>query len=117
MQYTYRWTYGEQTKFDSKAKRRKRRGGAFTYACMMTVAFLLSFGTLFGVLLTSDFTTAPNVPANSEPSIQYIDRTVYVREPEAGSGVLTIPEIAAKVKPSVVGIEIETETGTKGIAQ
>ena len=115
MQYTYRWTYGEQTKFDSKIKRRQRRGGAFTYACMMTVAFLLSFGTLLGVLLTSDFTTVPNVPVSGEPQIQYIDRTVYIREPELTSDVLTIPEIAAKVKPSVVGIEIETEKGTKGI--
>ena len=114
MQYTYRWTYGEQTKFDSKQKRKGRRGGAFTYACMMTVAFLLSFGTLLGVLLMEDF--APqSVPTGTEPQVQYIDRTVYVREPEIDSGILTIPEIAAKVKPSVVGIEIKTEKGTTGI--
>ena len=115
MQYTYRWTYGEQTKFDSKIKRKARRGGALTYACMMTLAFLLSFGALLGVLMTDDFTTAPDVPASAEPQIQYIDRTVYIREPELDNGILTIPEIASKVKPSVVGIEVETESGTKGI--
>ena len=115
MQYTYRWTYGEQTKFDAKSKRKARRGGALTYACMMTLAFLLSFGTLLGVLMTSDFTTVPDTPASVEPQIQYIDRTVYVREPDNDNGILTIPEIASKVKPSVVGIEIETEKGTKGI--
>ena len=115
MQYTYRWTYGEQTKFDSKTKRRSHRGGAFTYACMMSVAFLLSFGTLLGVLLTGGFTVAPSTPANTEPQIQYIDRTVYVREPDSADGVLTIPEIAAKVKPSVVGIEVKTSSGGNGV--
>ena len=65
LQYTYRWTYGEQTKFDSKIKRKARRGGALTYACMMTLAFLLSFGALLGVLMTDDFTTAPDVPASA----------------------------------------------------
>ena len=113
MQYTYRWTYGEQTKFDTKIKKNKRRGGAFTYACMMTVAFLLCFGTLLGVLLTGNFTIQSNagdISANTEPI--YIDRTVYIRTDDDDSGVLTIPEIAAKVKPSVVGIEVETATGT-----
>ena len=114
MQYAYRWTYGEQTKFDTKTKRRSRRSGAFTYACMMAIAFLLSFGTLLGVLLTGGFTVL-NAPVSTEPQIQYIDRTVYIREPEAGSGVLTIPEIAAKVKPSVVGIEVKTESGGNGV--
>ena len=115
MQYTYRWTYGEQTKFDSKEKRRHRRSGALIYACMMTVAFLLSFGTLFGVLLTGNI-TVEGVPVGSgESQVQYIDRTVYIREPDTDSGVLTIPEIAARVKPSVVGIEVKTTSGTKGI--
>ena len=113
--YTYRWTYGEQLKFDSNTKRKSRRGGALVYAGMMTAAFLISFGTLLAVLLSSDFTTSPSASTGGEPQIQYIDRTVYVREPEMQSDVLTIPEIAAKVKPSVVGIEIETENGSKGI--
>lgn len=115
MQYTYRWTYGEQTKFDTKIKKKKRRGGAFTYACMMTVAFLLSFGTLLGVLLTGNFTTEGNTSGRTETQVQYIDRTVYVRAEDEDSGVLTIPEIASKVKPSVVGIEVKTDSGSTGI--
>ncbi len=114
MQYTYRWTYGEQTAFDSKMKKKRRRGGALTYACMMTVAFLLCFGALFGVLVLGEISPI-SVPTGGEPQIQYIDRTVYVREPEIDSGVLTIPEIAAKVKPSVVGIEVKTQEGKTGI--
>ena len=112
--YTYRWTYGEQTAFDKKSKKKKHRAGAFTYACMMTVAFLLSFGTLLGVLMMGELVPS-SVPSGTEPQIQYIDRTVYIREPEIDSGILTIPEIAAKVKPSVVGIEVKTESGSTGI--
>ena len=114
MQYTYRWTYGEQLKFDTKTKRQKRRGGAWIYASMMTIAFLLCFGTLLGVMLTGNYTVV-DTPVSTEPQIQYIDRTVYIREPEIDSGILTIPEIASKVKPSVVGIEVVTEKGAKGI--
>ena len=112
--YTYRWTYGEQTAFDKKSNRKKRRVGAFTYACMMTVAFLLCFGTLLGVLMMGELVPS-TVPSGADPQIQYIDRTVYIRDPEIDSGILTIPEIAAKVKPSVVGIEVKTESGSKGI--
>ena len=116
MQYTYRWTYGEQTAFDSKVKRKKGRSGAFTYACMMTVAFLLSFGTLIGVILSGNFNLqSGSEPTGGEPQVQYIDRTVYIREPDEESGILTIPEIAAKVKPSVVGIEVKTKDGTSGV--
>lgn len=114
MQYTYRWTYGEQTKFDSKIKKKKRRGGALTYALVMTVAFLLCFGALFGVLVLGEISPI-SVPTGTEPQIQYIDRTVYIRDPSLESGVLSVPEIAAKVKPSVVGIEVKTEEGKKGI--
>ena len=114
MQYTYRWTYGEQTKFDSKIKKQRRRGGAWIYASMMTVAFLLCFGALFGVLVLGEISPI-SVPTGGEPQVQYIDRTVYIREPALDSGILTIPEIAAKVKPSVVGIEVKTEEGKTGI--
>jgi len=32
MQYTYRWTYGDQVKFDSKEKKRRRRARRGMYA-------------------------------------------------------------------------------------
>jgi len=114
MQYTYRWTYGDQVKFDSKEKKRRRRGGALTYACMMTVAFLLCFGTLVGVLMTGGFTVgnSGSDTVRTETQVQYIDRTVYVRTDSGDSDALTVPEIASKVKPSVVGIEVELENGT-----
>ncbi len=113
LQYTYRWSYEEQAKFDSKKRRRARRSGAFTYALMMSVAFLICFGALLGVVLLGDYTVS--LPAGSEPQIQYIDRTVYVREPGTDSDLLSIPEIAAKVKPSVVGISVKTESGGSGV--
>ena len=111
--YTYRWTYGEQTKFDSKTKREKRGHGVAAFICMMSVAFMLCFGILLGILLTEE--SQPSIMTGSEPQVQYIDRTVYIREPALDSGLLTIPEIAAKVKPSVVGIEIKTQEGRTGI--
>ena len=112
--YTYRWTYGEQTKFDSKTKREKRSHGAAAFICMMSSAFLLCFGVLLGILLM-DGNSQSSIVVGTEPQVQYIDRTVYIREPALESGLLTIPEIATKVKPSVVGIEIKTAEGRTGI--
>lgn len=115
MQYTYRWTYGEQTAYNQKQRKHRRRGGAITYACTMTVAFLLCFGTLLGVMMTGGLTpaaTTPTAPVRGETQVQYIDRTVYVRTDADDTSVLTVPEISSKVKPSVVGIEVKLENGT-----
>lgn len=107
----YCWNYGAQSAYDAGQKPKKHRG-ALTFAIIMTLAFLVSFGVLIAVLVTSD--DAPPVydddyvyseaPSGSE-------RVIYVREYDSESGVLTVPEIAEKVKPSVVGVEVMTASG------
>lgn len=94
--YRYRWTYGEELR--RKDKKRRSGTGVLTYAIIMTVAFTLCFVTLLGVVLLEEGVFTP-------PSV----RTIYVREYDSTSGVLTIPEIADKVKPSVVGITVKFE--------
>lgn len=101
-QAQYCWNYDEQVKHDSK-KKRKGGSGALTYAIIMTIAFALCFVTLLGVVLMENGTLTPNIV-----------RTIFVREYDSESGVLTIPEIADKVKPSVVGIEV-TFPGGSGV--
>lgn len=117
--YTYRWTYGEQISHDKKSQKKRRRSGALTYAVVMSVAFLLTFGTLMAVILTGGVLTGNDVVSggdSSTPTVvtQVIERTIYVKETEDKDGYLSIPEIAAKIGPSVVGISVlkEDATGT-----
>ncbi len=85
----YRWTYGEE----SPAENTKRREtGVLTYAIVMTIAFAICFTLLLGVLLYDR---------------HGITRTVFVRDLASDSGVLTIPEISEKVRPSVVCITVK----------
>ena len=50
--YQYRWSYAEQSAYEGRRARRKRRRGAVVYALTMAVAFLCCFAILFGVLAT-----------------------------------------------------------------
>lgn len=115
--YTYRWTYGEQVKHDQKQKKKRRKNGALTYALMMSLAFLLCFGTLLGVILTSGLITGNDMAGQSDPPAvvtQVVEKIVYVTEKEGddGDGYMSIPRIAEEVKPCVVGISVTTETGS-----
>ena len=87
----YRWSYQGQQEHN---KKHRRGGGVLTYAIIMTVAFCLCFITLLGVILTDSGYFTPSET-----------RTIYVREYDSESGVLTVPEIISKCKPSVVRIE------------
>ncbi|MBQ8207489.1 MAG: trypsin-like peptidase domain-containing protein [Clostridia bacterium] len=103
--YAFRWNYTEQDNANSEAARKKRKNGMKIYAIVMTAAFLICFALLAAVLIIDDFANI------TETKIIETERTIYVREYDSESGVLTISEIADKVKPSVVGIEITTVSG------
>ena len=87
----YRWNYGAQ---QAHNKKRRPGGGVLTYAIIMTIAFCVCLVTLLGVVLVDSGALVPP-----------ITRTVFIREYDPSSGVLTVPEIIAKCRPSVVGIE------------
>lgn len=115
----YCWNYGAQSAYDNGRKPKKHRG-ALTFAIIMTLAFLVNFGVLVVVLVRypeePDYGNGYFYDENY-PYPSYADgaaseeRVVYVREYDSESGVLTIPEIAAKVKPSVVGVKVTTLSG------
>ncbi len=94
---TYRWTYGDELRRDTK---RRRPSGVLIYAIIMTFAFAIALTLLLGVVLYE----------NGKLNLGNI-RTIFVRDLDENSGVLTIPEIAVKVKPSVVGITVSYEGG------
>ena len=104
--YAFRWSYDEQDAENRKKSKRKQRNGVLTYAIVMTAAFAICFGILAAVLIIDDIANI------TETKIIEHEKTIYVREYDSESGVLTIPEIANKVKPSVVGIMITTPTST-----
>ncbi len=105
-EYAFRWSYTEQDEANKSKNSKSKKRGALTYAIVMTAAFVICFGFLLAVLLIDDFANI------TETKIIEHERTIYVREYDSESGVLTIPEIADKVKPSVVGIEITKGSGT-----
>ncbi len=94
----YSWSYEEQSAHDRK--KRRRGSGVLTYAIIMTLAFAVCFVALAGVIMYENGTFSPDLV-----------RTIFVRQFDSDSGVLTVPEIANKVKPSVVGIEITAGSG------
>lgn len=87
----YRWDYGAQQAYN---KKHRHGGGVLTYAIIMTIACFICLVALLGVMLFESGTFAPP-----------FTRTVFIREYDPSSGVLTVPEIIAKCRPSVVGIE------------
>ncbi|MBQ9079882.1 MAG: trypsin-like peptidase domain-containing protein [Clostridia bacterium] len=95
----YHWSYEEQRRHDDK--KRRRGSGVLSYAIIMTIAFSICLVTLLGVVMMETGMFTPD-----------ITRTIFVREYDSESGVLTIAEIADKVKPSVVGIEVTIPYGS-----
>lgn len=91
-----------------KAARKKQRRGALVYAAIMTAAFLVCFGLLIWVVLTS-----PKTSQSGPCETVTVEKVIYVRDGES-SGKLSIPEISAKVSPSVVGIAVK-KTGGNGV--
>ncbi len=103
--YAFKWNYEDQERANFEREKAKKKNGTRTYAIVMTAAFAICFLILIAILVLDGFANI------TETKIVEHERTIYVREYDSESGVLTIPEITEKVKPSVVGIEITTESG------
>lgn len=104
--YAFRWSYAEQDSANAEAAKKKQKNGVRVYAAVMTAAFVICFALLAAVLIIDDFANI------TETKIIESERTIFVREHDSESGILTIPEISDKVKPSVVGIRITTVSGS-----
>ncbi len=101
-EYAFKWSYADK-EYASK-KQKKQKNGALIYGIIMTAAFLLCFGILIAVLLIDGIANI------TETKIIENDRTVYIRDIDEDSGILTVPEIASKVKPSTVSLSVATVT-------
>lgn len=101
--YAFHWNYEENDAKSEKAKKNAGRG-VRTYAIVMTIAFALCFGMLAAVLFIDDI-------SNITQTIK-TERTVFIREDKNGENALTVSEIAEKMKPSVVAIEVTKPTKT-----
>lgn len=106
---TYRWTYGEELRHADN----KRRSGAgvLIYAIVMTIAFALTLTLMLGVVLYESGAVDSALIRRAilrEVERGNLDfdfvRTIYIRD--SAGDELSIPEIYAKVLPSVVGIAI-----------
>ncbi|MBO5682855.1 MAG: trypsin-like peptidase domain-containing protein [Clostridia bacterium] len=109
--YTYSWDYAKPQK--------KKKNSALIYAIVMTAAFLLAFTTLFvlliiGALDKTDAAKYPDIPESSV-IIEKTENTVYVKEYDPASGVLTTQEAYSKCRPSVVSISVVTTENTAGV--
>lgn len=102
--YAFNWNYVPQDPEKEKQMKKERRKGVFVYAVVMSLAFIICFGALAAVLMIDDFANITET--------KIIEKTIYVRDSNNESGVLTIPEIADKVKPSVVSVLTVKATGT-----
>ena len=103
--YAFRWNYEEQDGYNAAKARKERKNGIKTYAIVMTAAFLLCFAILISVIALDGFANI------TETKIIEHVRTIFVREYDKESGVLTVPEIAEKVTPGVVGIKVTYDSG------
>lgn len=101
-EYAFKWNYTEDEARRKEEKKKSERKGMRIYAASITAAFVLCFGALAALLIADHY-------AND---VKTVERTVYVREYDSESGVLTVPEIAEKAKTSTVSIEIVTSGGT-----
>ncbi len=100
----YRWTFSDQYNHDEhqrEATKKHSHSGARAYAIIMTVAFVLSIALLVGTMFIGDGIIVT----------KYQDRTIYVRQFDSDSGILTVPEISHKCNPSVVGITTTLPSG------
>jgi serine protease Do len=98
------WSFAAQAAADRKASRRSRAGGAVIYSITVTVLFLICFGALAFIIIRG---FVGGSPSGEGPS-----RTIFIRRDDGTNGVLTVAEIASKVRSSTVGITAEKSSST-----
>lgn len=101
------WTFASQAEKERNAEKKNSRKGALIYAAVVTVLFVVCFAVLAVMLIKGYNGNGVSIGK------MYGDKTVYIRQDDGTSGLLTVSEIASKVRPSSVGILV-TKTETTG---
>ena len=96
------WNYSDQLLSDRKKSLKSKHRGAVIYAVTVTLLFLVCFGVLIYVIHSGI----------KNPSAITESKTIFIRKDDGSSGLLTVAEIAEKVRPSTVGISVVTSNGT-----
>lgn len=104
--YAFRWDYDARSAEAAAKAKKSQKKGVLIYAGIVTAALLLCLSTLVVLLFIDGYANVTET--------KVIEKVVYVRENDPESGILTVPEIAEKVKPSVVSILTE-KTNSSGI--
>ncbi len=103
----HRWNYEEQKSFTEKSKKRYGGNSALIYALIISVAFILCFALLVGLLLGNMSSVLTNAGNTSAPSTGGM---VYVRDNTNGEGAMPTQQIYSTVLPSVVSLSVNDGT-------
>ena len=99
-----RWSYVDQTAHDKKAAKKSSARGAVVFAAVSSAVFSAAIVALIFALVFGSSLYKPE-------KIIYEEKIIYVREDGKTGGSLSIPEISEKLDPSIVFIQVKTETG------
>ena len=108
--YAFKWEYTEGS---PKKQADKNKSSTWIYLLVMAVSFVLTFSVLTFVL-RHERNDAPPPPSYAEESTPASDtenvKTVYVKEYDPSSGMLTPGEIYSLCAPSVVSIKVSNDS-------
>ncbi len=94
--YTYKWNYTAQKDYNASQSKKQHTKGVFTYALIMSIAFLVSIVLLMGVLLLDIGTPHTYTP------------------PTTSGGDVSLSSLYDFCHPSYVAISVISPTGGEG---
>ncbi|MFA6948427.1 MAG: trypsin-like peptidase domain-containing protein [Eubacteriales bacterium] len=117
--FQYRWHYDDYQRSLAARRQRENRAGLRVFSIVVTIVFFICFMTLGIVLIvnyaagTKTEASSAAVPNPETEGARFDDANavipvIGVSGEETPAGGMTIPEIVASAKPSVVGITVDT---------
>ena len=109
--YAFKWEYVE-----AEAKANEKRSNTWVYLLVMGISFVVTFSILTFVLRDFKSTPSPSpLPpsgAETEAPNENSSKTIYIKEYDPSSGLLTPQEIYSLASPSVVSIKVSGESAS-----
>lgn len=108
--YAFKWEYTEDS---PKKQAGKNKSSTWIYLLVMAVSFVLTFSVLTFVLRheRNDALPPPSYAEESTPASDTENvKTVYIKEYDPSSGMLTPGEIYSLCAPSVVSIKVSNDS-------
>lgn len=106
--YSFYWNYSDQLAYDRKQKEKTGKRGILVYVTVLASVFLVCFAmlaaTVWWTMQNPNTPTQPQVPSQTQP-----EQTNPNPQPGVKPNTVVVAE---KVKPSVVLIQVATETAS-----